>query len=91
MATGVIFTGTDFIMGANGFSTQNRYVRQVANPANAMMAMVEGPSIAISFETEGSTFTFNWRYECGSLTRVGGNPSVGPPAAGFATDRLIAL
>ena len=92
MTIGITFNGTDMIIGANGFSTENRYVRQVADPLDAVMTMVEGPSIAINTGVSGSNGYFAWRFECGALTMAGGsNGVVTAPAAGFAVDRVIAL
>lgn len=77
-------------MGANGFSTAYRYLRQVASSADKVMTMVQGSSIAVQVENSSSgTYQYvSWRFECGALTFVGqGSASV--PAAGFAVDRDV--
>lgn len=83
MATGIEFTGGDFTIGANGFSTANRYIRQVANPADGMAWMVEGPSIRLLFSP-----TPYWLFECGPYAIGSLHPDF---YGGFAIDRLIAL
>jgi hypothetical protein len=89
MTAGLLFTGSTFSMGANGFSTANRYPRQVANPADTMLTMVEGPSMAIVVIGSGSSQAYGWRFECGDLTFTGSSSTV--PSAGFAVDKPVGL
>lgn len=95
MAIAIEFNGTDLTIGSNGFSTLNRYIRQVANSADGVMWMVEGPSLAINYKAQSVSDRVNWRFECGALTYESveylftpGDTNV---ANGFATSRLIAV
>lgn len=92
MAVAIQFDGTDLTIGSNGFSTTNRYIRQVANSADGMMWMVEGPHMKIQYYSPGGGVT--WRYESGDLSYVfpGYSPynDANAPSAGFSTSRLIA-
>lgn len=77
MAIAIEFNGTDLTIGSNGFSTLNRYIRQVANSADGVMWMVQGPSLAINYLAQGVSDRVNWRFECGgSLTN---RPTTSPP------------
>ncbi|MBX9684730.1 MAG: hypothetical protein K2X41_13175 [Hyphomicrobium sp.] len=87
MSIGIELSGDRLIIGDGAIDTNNRYLRQVANPADAMMAMVEGGSMLVTSNRPGND-DFNWRYECGSLTFASGR---NPPGTGFALTRLIAL
>lgn len=75
------------VFSIGNFSSAKRYIRQVANSGDAIMAMVEGPSIQIAV----ASGSYAWRFECGSLTKTSAAVYGTPPTAGFATDRLIAL
>lgn len=86
------FRDNVFSMGANGFSTVNRYPRQVANPGDTVLTMVEGPTILINAAISGTNGArIAWRFECGALTAVGPNDPVALPSAGFAIDRPIGV
>lgn len=85
---GIEFNGTDLIITPNGFSTENRYIREVANTTGASW-MVEGPSMSISVETIGQS-SYNWRFEVGPYT-VAGGAAHPPPAAGFAIDKAVKI
>lgn len=86
------FRDNVFSMGANGFSTVNRYPRQVANPGDTVLTMVEGPTILINAAISGTNGArIAWRFECGALTATGPRDGVTTPAAGFAIDRPIGL
>jgi hypothetical protein len=77
-----------FSMG-DSFTTANRYPRQVANPIDTVMTMVEGPSIAITAAQQGKNgMDIRWRYECGSLTFTNAAPG---QLVNFAIDRPIAV
>lgn len=91
MTAGLSFRNNVFSMGANGFSTANRYPRQVANAADTVLTMVQGPSFAFNATLESTTNArISWRFECGALTYFYEN--VAPvPAVGFAVDKPIAL
>jgi hypothetical protein len=89
--TGMSFRNNVFSMGANGFSTANRYPRQVALPADAVLTMVQGPSFAFNASLSGSVgVSISWRFECGALTFSSENFAPVPPA-GFAVDKPIGL
>ncbi len=77
-------------LGANGFSTAYRYLRQVTSPADKVMTMVEGPSVAFQVAILGSSARqyIGWRYECGSLTFTGAFNGTAP-ASGFAIDKDV--
>lgn len=77
-----------FSMG-NQFTTANSYPRQVANPLDTVMTMVEGASVAFVVAGTGSvTRVIGWRFECGALTFANASS---PPATGFAIDRPIGV
>jgi hypothetical protein len=81
-------------MGAMGFSTDRRYIREPHNPDDAMLQFVEGPSIALRVTGSGSNQKANWRWECGNVTRAGSSSDlleISPPSAGFTSIRKIAL
>lgn len=85
---------TGMRMGPSGFSTGNRYIREPHDPNEAMLQLVEGPSIALRVSGSGGDQLANWRWECGSVTRAGSNNSsieIAPPGAGFTIARGIAL
>lgn len=89
MTTGLRITPTSMTIGANEFSTANRYPRQVALLADAIATMVEGGSMSVTTVSGGSGRYVCWRYECGSLTKVGGqSPS---PESGFAVNKPIGV
>lgn len=95
MTAGLSFANNVFSMGANGFSTDNRYPRQVANSSDTVMTMVEGDSTRINASPVpggGGVNSINlaWRFECGTLTYTSGN-GVTAPAVGFAIDRPIGV
>ena len=75
------------VFSIGNFSSAKRYIRQVANPDDALLAMGEGPSISIAVVSGGR---YGWRFECGALTKTNTFGET-PQAAGFATDRLVAL
>lgn len=89
MTTGLQLTPTSMTIGANEFSTANRYPRQVALLADAIATMVEGPSISVNMGGSG-TQGFSLRYECGDLTKVAGR-SGSTIATGFAVDKPIGV
>ena len=85
------FANNVFSMGSNGFSTANRYPRQVVNPADTVLTMVQGPSFSFNVLLSGSTSVgISWRFECGSLTFFS-NGGTTVPSAGFAADRSIGV
>jgi hypothetical protein len=85
------FENNVFAMGGNGFSTANRYPRQVANSADAVLTMVQGRSISVNAAIAGTNgANISWRFECGALTFFSdGGTTV--PAAGFATDKPVGV
>lgn len=90
---GLTINSGNLTITPNGFSTLRRYIRQVANPADATSAMVEGPSIVIA-KVSGQG-AINWRYEVGDLVVEGRAYSAtgyGPyPAAGSTASKRIAI
>jgi|JI10StandDraft_1071094.scaffolds.fasta_scaffold2570867_2 hypothetical protein len=85
------FENNVFAMGGNGFSTANRYPRQVANSADAVLTMVEGRSISVNAAIAGTNgANISWRFECGALTFFS-NGGTTVPAAGFATDKEVGV
>ena len=91
MSTGMSFRDNVFSMGANGFSTVNRYPRQVANSADTVLTMVQGRSISVNATVAGTNgANISWRFECGALTFFS-NGGTTVPAAGFATDKLVGV
>jgi len=89
----MIIRNNNFSMGANGFSTANRYPRQVVNPFDTVLTMVEGGSIAINAAASGTNGArITWRFECGALTASSGpNDPVALPSEGFAIDRPLGI
>ena len=84
------FRSNVFSMG-DQFTTANSYPRQVANPADTVMTMVQGASIAINAAASGANGAqISWRFEGGALTFSGAS-STAIPSAGFATDRPIGV
>lgn len=65
------------------FDSAFRYIREVVNSDEAVMTMVQGPTIRI---IPGSSST-DWVFECGDY-KIAQNAS---PALGFADSRAIAL
>lgn len=91
MTNGLKITPTMMSIGANEFSTANRYPRQVALLADAIATMVEGPSMSVSMvPSGGSAQAVSWRFECGDLTKAGGYSGAGI-ATGFAVDKPIGV
>ncbi len=86
------FRNNVFSMGSNGFSTANRYPRQVALAADTVMTMVQGRSFAFNAVQQGPNgIAISWRYECGALTFSENNRNATIPTAGFAIDKPIAV
>lgn len=91
MSTGMSFRNNVFSMGVNGFSTANRYPRQVANAGDTVLTMVQGPSFSFNVLLSGSTSVgISWRFECGALTFFS-NGGTTIPSAGFAVDRPMGV
>lgn len=91
MTTGLIFENNVFSMGSNGFSTANRYPRQVASAADTVLTMVQGPSFSFNVLFSGSTSVgVSWRFECGALTFFS-NGGTTVPSAGFAVDKPVGV
>lgn len=90
MSNGLRIANGVFSIGANGFSTAYRYLRQVANPADKALTMVQGPSIVFRVKVLGSAAQqfIAWRYECGALTFSGGYNAT-HPSPGFAVDKDV--
>ena len=78
-------SGSDMIAGS--FRASRRYIREVANPADAMLHWAETDSYALNAVGDDC----NWRWEIGSVTRAGSNNVVAAPSGGFSSTRLIAL
>lgn len=86
------FANNVFSMGSNGFSTANRYPRQVALEADTLLTMVQGPSFAFNAVASGSTaVNISWRFECGALTFFTSEGAAPTPAEGFATDKPLGI
>ncbi len=91
MTAGLSFANNAFSMGANGFTTANRYPRQVVNANDTVLTMVQGPSIGINAATNGTNGAYiGWRYECGALTFFSSN-GIAAPAVGFAIDKPLGV
>jgi hypothetical protein len=89
---GIVIEDGDLTITPNGFSTVNRHIREVANPADADMWMVQGSSIAVGQIGSGVNIYVGWRVQIGPLDVVSTAFGRGPtPAGGFNTARPIAL
>jgi len=89
---GLIITPDEFTVTPDGFSTENRYIREVADPGDATMAMAEGRSLHITYPS--GTELINWRFEVGDLVVTGyaaGGAHTPYPAAGLTTTRKVAI
>ena len=76
------------------FDSDNRYIRQVGNPAEAVAWMVEGPSIRLTPGSGGTDGQYAWSFECGPvIIRSFYDISPTSPVApmGFANSKPIAL
>jgi hypothetical protein len=71
---------------AGKFSSDNRYIREPADSDDAMMTMPIGRTLAISVSGNEA----NWRWQCGSVSRVGSDNGTSPPGS-FGTSKRIAL
>jgi hypothetical protein len=74
-------------MIAGTFAASKRYIREVADPDDAMLVLADSNTYALNVDDDD----VNWRWEIGSVTRVGSNNVVSAPSAGFTTTKLIAL
>lgn len=89
---GISVENGELTITPNGFSTVNRHVRQVSDVADAVMWMVEGPSIRVEQIGSGGNIYAGWRVQIGPLDVVSNTFDLGPiPAGGYNTARPIAL
>lgn len=89
-ATSLTFSGARFADGL--FDTNNRYIRQVKDPANKSLNMARGPSIEITTQTGGSSTNAAWRWRVNEATKIGlpSGSTIIPPD-GFNTPLDISL
>lgn len=89
-ATELSFRGARFADGL--FDTNNRYIRQVSDPANKTLNMARGPTIEITTRTSGVNTDAAWRWRVNAATQVGlpSGAMITPPD-GFNTPLDISL
>lgn len=96
MAGSLELSEARFALAEGLFSTDNRYIRQVSDPARKTINLARGPTIELNIQfVGGSTYAASWRWRVGSATQVGVDASgiaydIEPPD-GFNTPLDISL
>ena len=90
MANVFSVNGSNLAMGTK-FDTNNQYIRKVVNPANRLMYLATGPTIAIATTTISGGLYWAWRWQVGTATQVGVDGGTTAPATGFNTSLDVAL
>lgn len=76
MPTAFKASPSGFEMGSNKINSSDRFIRKVANPANRVFYMCQGPSIGLATQLDaGGSLTIAWRFTVGAADVIGKDPN----------------